>query len=319
MQTLRGGSNDDACDLVVKILNRGAGPQAIWDALLSTAGECLMRQPGIVGLHAVTTTNALHYAYQTTGDDRTRRLLMLQNAAFLPMFLGGMRGRGKVADTTLDALQPDDSLSTNQDSLGSIFHTLGDNRQQAAQQALAYLRAGGSPAELIDAARLLVFTKGDDAHDYKFSSAVLEDYYNVSKPSIATRTSPQTCSLFNDAQRKTTNWSNASSRPWPRRNPGKRRLSQQRSPNGTTPIQPRVKRSATLGNDACPSNEVPTDDPNPAQGEAQRNPGKRRLSQQRSPNETTPIQPRVKRSATLGNDACPSNEVPTGRPQSSPG
>jgi hypothetical protein len=27
---------------------------------------------------------------------------------------------------------------------------------------------------------VLVFLKGDDAHDYKFSSAVLEDYYYVS-------------------------------------------------------------------------------------------------------------------------------------------
>jgi hypothetical protein len=27
---------------------------------------------------------------------------------------------------------------------------------------------------------VLTFLKGDDAHDYKFSSAVLEDYYHVS-------------------------------------------------------------------------------------------------------------------------------------------
>ena len=33
---------------------------------------------------------------------------------------------------------------------------------------------------LIDAARRLVFLKGTDSHDYKFSSAVLEDYYHVS-------------------------------------------------------------------------------------------------------------------------------------------
>jgi hypothetical protein len=33
---------------------------------------------------------------------------------------------------------------------------------------------------LIDAARVLVFLKGNDAHDDKFSSAVLEDYYHVS-------------------------------------------------------------------------------------------------------------------------------------------
>jgi len=33
---------------------------------------------------------------------------------------------------------------------------------------------------LIDAARRLVFLKGNDAHDYKYSSAALEDYFHTS-------------------------------------------------------------------------------------------------------------------------------------------
>ena len=36
------------------------------------------------------------------------------------------------------------------------------------------------PKDLIDAARRHVFLKGTDAHDYKFSSAVLEDYGHLS-------------------------------------------------------------------------------------------------------------------------------------------
>ena len=50
----------------------------------------------------------------------------------------------------------------------------------AARKALAYLQAGHEPESLIHAARRLVFLKGNDAHDYKFSSAVLEDYYHAS-------------------------------------------------------------------------------------------------------------------------------------------
>ncbi len=38
------------------------------------------------------------------------------------------------------------------------------------------------PKPLIDAARVLIFLKGYNAHDYKFSSAVLEDFYHVSPP-----------------------------------------------------------------------------------------------------------------------------------------
>ena len=52
------------------MLNRGTSPQAVWDALFLGAGELLLRQPGIVALHAVTSTNALHYACQITGQRR---------------------------------------------------------------------------------------------------------------------------------------------------------------------------------------------------------------------------------------------------------
>ena len=50
----------------------------------------------------------------------------------------------------------------------------------AAQKTLSLLRGSGSVEQLIDAARVLIFLKGDNAHDYKFSSAVLEDYFHVS-------------------------------------------------------------------------------------------------------------------------------------------
>jgi hypothetical protein len=49
----------------------------------------------------------------------------------------------------------------------------------AASKALGYLEQTGRAKDLMDTARRLVFLKGNDAHDYKFSSAVLEDYYNV--------------------------------------------------------------------------------------------------------------------------------------------
>ena len=44
--------------------------------------------PNIVSLHAVTTANALRYAYSTSADPRTRLLLMLQGASFIPLFRG---------------------------------------------------------------------------------------------------------------------------------------------------------------------------------------------------------------------------------------
>jgi hypothetical protein len=47
---------------------------------------------------------------------------------------------------------------------------------------LAYAKDNPAPKELIDAARLLIFFKGRDAHDYKFSAAVMEDYAAMSSP-----------------------------------------------------------------------------------------------------------------------------------------
>jgi hypothetical protein len=182
LSTLRTGSDDDASQQVVEILNRGVSPQSIWDALFDGAGELLLRQPGIVALHAVTTTNAMHYAYQATGDDLTRRLLMLQNAAFLPLFRGALGGRGKTREARIDQLEPA-GTSKAKDCTGAIeeiFAEASHDKMAAARQALAYLQAGHEPEPLIHAARRLVFLKGDDAHDYKFSSAVLEDYYNAS-------------------------------------------------------------------------------------------------------------------------------------------
>jgi hypothetical protein len=182
LATLRKGSTDDAGEQVVELLNRGVAPQSLWDALFDGAGELLLRQPGIVSLHAVTSTNALHYAYQASGDDGTRKMLLLQNAAFLTLFREALGGRGKVADARIDHLEPA-ATSEGEGGPGTIEEIFADasrDRTAAARKALAYLQGGRDARPLIDAARRLVFLKGDDAHDYKFSSAVLEDFYNAS-------------------------------------------------------------------------------------------------------------------------------------------
>lgn len=179
LATLRTGSDNEACEQVVALLRKGAGPQSIWDALLLGAGELLMRQPGIVGLHTLTTANALRYAFDACGDDATRRLAMLQCAAFLPLFRQAEKERGAMSDARVDKLAPivpeGESLTPSQ-----VFAEVGRDRAAAAGKALGYLEGTRDAKGLIDAARVLIFLKGADSHDYKFSSAVLEDYFNVS-------------------------------------------------------------------------------------------------------------------------------------------
>jgi hypothetical protein len=179
LTVLRAGTWQDASDTVVKLLNRGIDPQALWDALFSHAGEMLMRLPGIITLHATTTTNALHYAYRHASDDETRRFLLLQSASFLTLF----RKRGGVKDGVLiDQFAPAEGVPT----LDEVFAEVGRNKMQAAHQSLAYLDGGGDAKAFLDAAQRFIYLKATDTHAYKFSSAILEDHRHLS-PALRNR------------------------------------------------------------------------------------------------------------------------------------
>ncbi|HZY89338.1 MAG TPA: hypothetical protein VFE78_31235 [Gemmataceae bacterium] len=189
---LRSGSWSDGAEMVVELSRKGVHPRCVWDGLFLTAGELLMRQPGIVGLHCCTTVNALHYAYQTAGRDETRRLMMLQAAAFLPMFRQAMTGRGKLADLRLDDLQKAEGAAGG---IEQIFHDVSKDRMKAARETLRLLESNPRAVQpLMATARRLVFSKGRDSHDYKFSSAALEDFYHLSP---AWRTRYAAASMFN--------------------------------------------------------------------------------------------------------------------------
>ena len=70
-----------------------------------------------------------------------------------------MVGRGRLGDLRIDTFEKD--------------------RLRAARKALGLLDAPAEAEPLMKEARRLIFAKGNDSHDYKFSSAALEDYYHV--------------------------------------------------------------------------------------------------------------------------------------------
>jgi hypothetical protein len=179
LNVLRTGSESDASQAAAKLINAGAAPQSVWDALLAAAGEMTMRKPGIVSLHAVTSTNALRYAYEASGDDETRRMMLLQNASFLPLFRNAL---GKAEERRIDQIDSEPPKAEGAEGVAEIFADAGRDRLAAARKAMGYLKQHPEPKELIDAARLLVFLKGTDSHDYKYSSALLEDWTHLSPP-----------------------------------------------------------------------------------------------------------------------------------------
>jgi hypothetical protein len=176
LRALRDGSSDDASDKAIELLARGVAPQSLFDALREAAAELLMRAPGILSLHATTCTNAIHYAWHHCRDEETRKLLLLQNAAFLPLYRSGAK------DVMIDELEPAPLKSTGAAAIHEIFADVSKDRLTAARKVLSYLNTHADPAPLAAAARRFIFLKGQNSHDYKFTSAVFEDYLTMAPP-----------------------------------------------------------------------------------------------------------------------------------------
>jgi hypothetical protein len=178
LTAIRDGSDNECGDKVIELLNRGVSTQSIQDAIFDGAGELLMRAPGILSLHATTFTNAVHYAFNRVRDDWTRKLMLLQNASFMPRFRGNSKDKG----IHIDTMEPATAEKSGPGAIEEIFSDMSKDKLSAAKKILGYLKDGGDTRSFADAARRLIFLKGRDSHDYKFSSAVLEDYSAMSPP-----------------------------------------------------------------------------------------------------------------------------------------
>jgi hypothetical protein len=172
LKAIREGSSIDTSAKVIELVNKGVAPQSIWDAIFDGAGELLMRQPGILSLHATTFSNASHYSFQHCHDDETRRLLLLQNAAFMPLFRGNSKDKG----IHIDTLEPLATKSKGVEAVDEIFAEISNDKLAASRKILSWLKDNPDPKAFADAGRRMIFLKGRDSHDYKFSSAVMEDY-----------------------------------------------------------------------------------------------------------------------------------------------
>jgi hypothetical protein len=103
---------------------------------------------------------------------------LLQNCAFVSLLRDAAKDRDKLRDIKIDTLASD--AGSTPAELGTVFQNLGRDRDLASRQVYIYLQRSNSPNDFFASARNYVFSKGNDSHDYKFSSAILEDYSNVS-------------------------------------------------------------------------------------------------------------------------------------------
>jgi TAT (twin-arginine translocation) pathway signal sequence len=181
LEAMRTASIEDASKKTLEQLRNGkTQAQGAWDAVHLAAGELIMRSPNILGIHAVTSINALHYAFRTAVDPETRLLLLLHGVAWMGQFRESMQGRGKFGSVKITAIEPAKIDAQEPKAAAETLELVGHDLPGAAARAYALATQHPEPETYFKLARRLVFRKGTDAHRYKYAAAVFEDFGLVS-------------------------------------------------------------------------------------------------------------------------------------------
>jgi hypothetical protein len=176
LDAMREGKIAGASRLAVGHLKAGtckAG--AVWDAVHLAAGELMMRQPGIAGIHTVTSSNAMRYGFRTSKNPQTRLLLLLQGIAWMAQFRNFM-SPDKDNTNRITGLELADLSGSETKAIESIMDTVTTDQNRAAQLAFAYDEKFDSSLPLIQAARHNVCMKLREHHQVKWPAAIFEDY-----------------------------------------------------------------------------------------------------------------------------------------------
>ena len=176
LAVLREGSADEAGAAVAAKVNRGVPETLLWSGVFAAAGELMLREPGILAVHANTTSDALFLGARCTGDRDTRTLLLLQAASFLPLFRDLIGGDDAPRLSRLEPASPAVGVAADSaEALDAVFAMLSESRREAVPKALGYLEAGGSEQAFMRLARHFTVERNQGAHDYKFTEAAFRN------------------------------------------------------------------------------------------------------------------------------------------------
>lgn len=179
LETFREATPTGSSEAAAKAINDGIAPGSVWDAVLLAGNEFLLSEPGIAPLHAVTAANALHYIYEVSARDETRRMALLQAAGWLPLY----RARSKNPSAIhLDAIEPIAPEGPSSDVAARIFDEISRDRKKAAAMAVGYLHKGGHVDDVFALARRMIFHKGNESHQYKYGAALWEEVRLATDP-----------------------------------------------------------------------------------------------------------------------------------------
>lgn len=175
---------------------------SVWDAIHLSAADLLYRfktREDMRGwpVHAVTSSNALHYAFRIAMDDETRLLLLLQATSRISdQMTRRSLEKDFVRDRRIVDLEPTQIPSRTEDAIEEIFTLLPRKRlndmagdavarpkdDEACRKAFTLLTVGATRAQYIQAACEYVNRKATwNAHDFKFPAAAFEDVNYISE------------------------------------------------------------------------------------------------------------------------------------------
>lgn len=183
MAAIRSGDSSQACSLALQqVLDSQQQAQGIWDAVHMAAGEIVYRQNTIRPIHAVTSANGLHYAFNAANAPRTRLLILLQAVGWMSQFVTYIASdsRRPFPDRKLSEMTPGALPAGQAEAITAIADNVGKKPDLAARQTLAYANSSMPISTLLRSVRKLVVAKAVGSHEYKFPAAAMEDLELIS-------------------------------------------------------------------------------------------------------------------------------------------
>jgi hypothetical protein len=154
--------------------------QDAWDAIHLSAAELPMRVGSsgtIVGIHAVTSANALHHAYLTASTASSRLLLLLQAAGWVAQFRTWAASREKeLRALAITELEP----HTEPSDIETILSRPASETAHAAKEVLQTARDLPKRQALLAGALRTTIPRANEVHYYKYLAALIEDVPLVS-------------------------------------------------------------------------------------------------------------------------------------------
>ena len=178
LRDLRSTDREGAQDLIVRAFRDGVGPSTVWDGLRLRSAEVFShrasstprRREALLPVHAVTVTGAFGHAWRTSRSDRTRRLMVLQAAAWLADLQAWLEDNDCIADAT----KPLDKLGTDAPEAPETMEALFEQPSASRARALLDHQPGQAGRFVARLQRNLIYTAVEH-HQHKYAAAFAEE------------------------------------------------------------------------------------------------------------------------------------------------